>query len=328
MKTIFRFILPLGVLGIVTCSKNNSSSQNVIIDSSNIFMADPTMFYQDGKYYLSGTYEPDTRDGIRIFSSDNMHSFSNAGNKIVLKNGAAYGTDLYWAPQFWSNNGQANLLYTANEHIAYATSSSIDGPFSGQNKPIIADRKNIDPFLYTDDDGKKYLFHVEFPDGTNRIYTALLNDDNSGIDESSNKVSISPTERWETVMGKVTEGPTVLKHNGVYYLIYSANDFRSQSYAVGYATSTSITGPWIKYSNNPILSKENTGYSGTGHGDVFTGADNQMYYIFHTHNSDSAVTPRKTAITRMFFEKNPAGGPDILKMAIDEIFFPKVSIHN
>lgn len=87
MKTIFRFILPLGVLGIVTCSKNNSSSQNVITDSSNIFMADPTMFYQDGKYYLSGTYEPDTRDGIRIFSSDNMHSFSIASNKIVLKMG-------------------------------------------------------------------------------------------------------------------------------------------------------------------------------------------------------------------------------------------------
>ncbi|WP_149273550.1 hypothetical protein [Pareuzebyella sediminis] len=34
----------------------------------------------------------------------------------------------------------------------------------------------------------------------------------------------------------VTEGPTVLKHKGLYYLIYSANDFRNPDYPFGFVT--------------------------------------------------------------------------------------------
>jgi hypothetical protein len=32
---------------------------------------------------------------------------------------------------------------------------------------------------------------------------------------------LHPTERWEEVSGEVTEGPFMLKHRGIYYMMYS-----------------------------------------------------------------------------------------------------------
>ena len=53
----------------------------------------------------------------------------------------------------------------------------------------------------------------------------------------------------------MAEGPSVLKKEGIYYLIYSANHFESKNYGVGYATSDSPMGPWKKYEENPILQR-------------------------------------------------------------------------
>ena len=64
------------------------------------------------------------------------------------------------------------------------------------------------------------------------------------------------------------EGPSVLKKNGIYYLIYSANHFESKNYGVGYATSDSPVGPWTKYVGNPILQRVYE-LMGTGHGVPF-----------------------------------------------------------
>ena len=41
-------------------------------------------------------------------------------------------------------------------------------------------------------------------------------------------------------------GPSVFKIDSTYYMLYSANNFKSSNYAVGYATSSSPLGPWNK----------------------------------------------------------------------------------
>ncbi len=58
-------------------------------------------------------------------------------------------------------------------------------------------------------------------------------------------------ERWE---GNVVEAPTIHFLDGTYYLFYSANDYAGVPYAVGYATSTALTGPYEDAPENPILS--------------------------------------------------------------------------
>ena len=107
-------------------------------------------------------------------------------------------------------------------------------------------------------------------------------------------------------MAPVTEGPSVFKHKGLYYLFYTANDFRNLDYAVGYATSVSPLGPWQKYARNPIITKVLVGENGPGHGD-FIKRKNEYFYVFHTHNSREAVRPRKIAIIKAKFYKTQNG---------------------
>jgi beta-xylosidase len=206
------------------------------------------------------------------------------------------------------------MAYTADEHIAIAESDSPLGPFTQKLiKPISGPGKQIDPYIFKDTDGSLYLYHVRLQNG-NRIFVARLKSDLSDVEDSSAKECISAEDSWENtqkVKWPVAEGPTVMKHGELYYLFYSANDFRNIDYAVGYATSASPMGPWKKYEKNPILNKALIGQNGTGHGDFFTGDSNQLYYVFHTHHTNSSVGSRKTAIIKAAFTKSD---PAVLMM--------------
>lgn len=133
-----------------------------------------------------------------------------------------------------------------------------------------------------------------------------MEDDFSGIKGETLKECIRATEPWENIESanwSVTEGPSLLKHNQHYFIVYSANHFKSPDYAVGYATSNSPYGPWKKYKGNPILRREHVEQNGTGHGDFFQDDDGELFYVFHTHQTDSTVGPRKTAIVKAHFSR-------------------------
>lgn len=278
-------------------------------DNDNPFMADPTIFYHKGIYYLYGTGGGSSDDGFKVFTSSDKINWQDKG--YILKKGESFGTKGFWAPQVFEYNQKFYMAYTANEHIAIACADSPLGPFKQKElKPVPSDTRLIDPFVFFDN-GKIYLYHVRLQNG-NRIFVAEMNRDLTAVNPATLKECISATDKWEDTYNakwKVTEGPTVLKHRDWYYLIYSANDFRNPDYAIGYAVSKSPTGPWKKYPRNPILSKKDVGINGTGHGDVFFDADGKMNYIFHTHFSDDKVAKRKTALIEMEFKKNKKSAP-------------------
>ncbi|MBT1688510.1 sulfatase-like hydrolase/transferase [Dawidia soli] len=284
---------------------------------NNLLLADPHIFFHDGLYYLYGTRSP---DGFEVFTSRDLQNWEGpAGRKdgFALKRGDAFGTSRFWAPQVVFHGGKFYMAYTANTQIAIATGSSPLGPFT-QSTPaaLPAQVKEIDPFIFMDDDGKKYLYYVRVTDGGNRIFVAEMTDDLLAIKPQTLTECIRATAPWENTAGDkwtVTEGPTVLKHERLYYLLYSANDFKNPNYAVGYATSKSPFGPWEKYNGNPILSKNTAGVNGTGHGDVVPDGQGGMFYVFHTHSSSTAVGPRRTALARMTFTHD-AAGPDRLEI--------------
>jgi beta-xylosidase len=68
-------------------------------------------------------------------------------------------------------------------------------------------------------------------------------------------------------------------------MMYSANFFAGKNYAVGYATSKSPLGPFVKADNNPVLQKntEQGGeVTGTGHNSITFSMDGkQMYCVYH-----------------------------------------------
>ncbi|MFT4095317.1 MAG: glycoside hydrolase family 43 protein [Niabella sp.] len=320
------FAIVLGMLFACTKSgtqNNDTGKDSVASTGSFIFQADPTIFYDNGKYYLYGTdgYTPDK--GIKVYVSSDKKEWKvpdGVSDGFALRALESFGTAGFWAPQVWKYNDRFYMAYVANEQIAIGVSSSPEGPFYA-GSAIAFDQHNIDPFVFIDEDGKKYLYHVDISNG-NKIYVAAINDDFTAIDKTTRTLCITATETWETIQAKVTEGPAVLKHNGIYYLIYSANHYENQHYAVGYATAASPMGPWTKAIENPILSMTNTGKPGTGHGDIFFDADSTMNYVFHTHNSLSTVSPRRTALIKVGFVAG-SGGTDKIVMDVSSLYYLK-----
>jgi beta-xylosidase len=72
-------------------------------------------------------------------------------------------------------------------------------------------------------------------------------------------------------------------------MMYSANYFGGQHYAIGYATSRSPLGPYQKASNNPIVQK-NTGsggiVTGTGHNSIAYSPDGkEIFCVYHARTA-------------------------------------------
>lgn len=280
-----------------------------VTNKKNMHLADPTIFFEGGQYYLYGTVEGSSGNGFKAYSSPNLKDWklTEKAEGVVLRKEEAFGTAGFWAPQVFKYNKTFYMAYVANENIALAQSDSPAGPFTQRLKdPMAAPVKQIDPYIFIDDDGKKYLYHVRLIEG-NKIFVAEMKDDFSAIKPETVRECITATEDWEhtaktTWKWPVAEGPSVIKHKGTYYLIYTANDFRNPDYAVGYATSSSPLGPWKKYSGNPLINRKILGVNGPGHGDFFRkGKD--LLYVLHTHNAAVKVGPRKTALVKLRFVK-------------------------
>lgn len=277
--------------------------ENVKPSFGQIHLADPTVFCDNGTYYLYGT-SPVSDNGFWVYTSTDLQHWSGPAGAVdgYALRGNTYGTQGFWAPQVFKMDGRYAMAYTANEQIAIAWADSPLGPFV-QDEPamIPAKTKEIDPFVFHDDDGKTYMYHVRLIGG-NRIYVAEMNDDLRSMKEETARECIAVNDKgWEnTAEGKwgVSEGPTVVKLDGTYYMFYSCNDFRSIDYAMGYATAKSPLGPWKKH-KKPIVSRHLTGENGTGHGDLFRDGDGRWMYVLHTHNSNSKVSPRRTAMVEL-----------------------------
>ncbi len=312
----------------VSCATNNKnpapdpdSSDTTQTTGKQIFLADPTIFFDNGTYYLYGTHA--VKEGFEVYLSTDLKNWKKATN-LALSKKDVYGDHGFWAPQVFKYGNKYYMAYTANEHIAIAKSNSPIGPFVQEDqKPFSTSGKAIDPFVFIDDNGTKYLYFVKLQNG-NRIFAAELKDDFSDIKPATVTSCVNAVDHpqeWENLANKtwtVTEGPTVLKHKDTYYLFYSANGFKSIYYALGYATSEKPFGPWTKYEGNPILNKDMIGENGPGHGDFFKDTEGQYHYVFHTHFSDNKINPRRAALIDGEF-KPVKNEPD--KMEIDKESF-------
>lgn len=327
-------------LCVASCSQQDSKKEADIQnkaqvgqsnDDKKIRLADPTIVYFGDQYYMYGTERPPQK-GFPVLVSDDLKNWripKQAKNGYALKMGnQTFGTWGFWAPQVFKHNNQFYITYSADENIAFAHSDSPFGPFvQNEVRPLKEGLRQIDSFVFRDDDGKLYFYHVRLNKG-NHIYVAEINEDFSSIKEETLTHAITPqsntwedTQKFESAV--VAEGPTLIKHKDTYYLFYSTNHFMSEDYAVGYATSKSPMGPWKRYEKNPIIHRSVIGQKGTGHGDVLVGKNNQLYYVFHAHSTDTEVNPRATMIVPIRF-KDVGQDEDIVEVDADAAFFPNL----
>jgi beta-xylosidase len=218
------------------------------------------------------------------------------------------------------------MYFSANEHLFAATADSPKGPFkqvgSYQMEKLIGSEKCIDSHVFFDDDGKAYVFFVRFTDG-NCIWKAELEDDYITPKEGTMRFCIAVSQEWENKLGRVNEGPNVIKNGKRYFLTYSGNDFRSKDYGVGFAASSNIAvGTWGKYAGNPILCRIED-LVGTGHHSLFYDKNGVLRIVFHAHESKENVGNRlmyigtvKLTSTRISMTKDPIIRPKIFTQEV------------
>jgi beta-xylosidase len=270
-------------------------------DDYNIFLADPTILLDNGKYYLYGSTAggiDSTNNGFLVYESNDLLVWKRKGYALVK--GDAYGDKGFWGPQVFKKGNLYYMVYVANENIALASSISPVGPFENKLKThYISSGKQLDPFIFFDD-GIWYLFHVRRLEKGNEIYVVQLQDDLKTFKEETLTKCMSADLSWEDNDDfdlKSVQGPSVIKAKGVYYMIYSVNNFRSPKYAVGYAKSSSPMGPWHKAQDKPLIDLNTIDQNGPGHGDIFFDSAKGIYrYVLHTHFSKSRLRPRKTGM--------------------------------
>lgn len=223
---------------------------------------------------------------------------------------------------FYSANWKYNPTNEdENFHIGVAVSDKPTGPFLDlQNEPLFQPGYPvIDANVIQDDTGKYYLYYsracykhpVESDIATwaknkglfdeieeSWVYGIELSPDfRSVIGEP--KLLLRPplkmddiNTEWESrsitskeINRRWTEGSFTFKHKNKYYIMYSANYYAGENYAIGYATGDSPLGPFVKSNNNPILEKnahEGGEVTGTGHNSVlFLNNSDKMLCIYH-----------------------------------------------
>ena len=286
------------------------------------YTGDPAAMVHNGKVYIYAGHDecPPPKEHYLlnewcVFSSPDMKTWTEHPVPLKAKD-FSWAKGEAWASQVIERDGKF-YWYVTVEHgtipgksIGVAVSDSPTGPFvDARGSALITNDMtteytnirwdDIDPTVFIDDDGRKYMYFDRFNDGLN-IWMCELENDLLRIKPGTMQKCIHVSQEWETVWPRVNEGCFVIKHNGIYYMTYSANSYESPNYGVGCATADSPAGPWTKYGHNPLLQFPGD-LVGVGHSAMFKDKTGRLRIVFHAHNSKEKIHPRNMFISNVMF---------------------------
>ncbi|MCE5341972.1 MAG: glycoside hydrolase family 43 protein [Eubacteriales bacterium] len=242
--------------------------------SINVNAGDPFVLRFDGKYYLYPS-PPHGSEGVEAWTSDDLIHWTHAG---LVATGeevrGAYAPEVaYINGVFWmitSPRGEGHILLQAEHPL---------GPFRVMRHNF---GHYIDGSLFQDDDGSLYMTHAEYP----CIHAHRLCEDG----ELGEEVVLEGA-----TMGYWTEGPMIVKRNGLYYLTMTGNHLYSRAYRVDYAVSREgPLGPYVRPLRHTLLVNTCPSHSGLGHSSTVIGPDLESDWIcYHHYQLDAAERHRE-----------------------------------
>lgn len=276
----------------------------ILASAALLEVGDPQILEDGGMYYLYGTDKGERAFSVSV-SEDLVNWRNHAGAKpggFVFDASDSFATNRFWAAECHKVGGKFYLFHSAGVQTAVAVGDSPLGPFRlMKREPIPNDGHTIDNTLFVDEDGRKYMVFSrlrEDREWIEEICIAELEEDLMSIKPGTEMTLFGATEPWEKktynerVKGGTVEAPSLLKIDGIYILLYSANDCRSKEYCAGYAWAKNPYGPYVKCSA-PFLRMAG-GNWGTGHGSPFKDREGRWRYVFHSHRSATKFGPRLT----------------------------------
>jgi Glycosyl hydrolases family 43 len=248
--------------------------------------ADPSAIVAGNLVYAFATNTPfanvpfgkSTGKGHAALSGDalpKLPTWSQPGSvwapSVIARGPSTY--DLYYATRDRSSGRQC---------ISVATGTTPGGPYTdASTAPLVcpvALEGAIDPNPIVVA-GTTYLLWKN--DGnccgmTTTIWSQALSSDGLRVVGTATAL-IHNDQPWE---GNVVEAPSMIEHDGHFFLFYSGNAWDSRQYATGYAVCDSVRGPCRKPLDHPWLGSD-TQISGPGGLSVFAGPRGETGVIYH-----------------------------------------------
>ncbi|HYO98888.1 MAG TPA: glycoside hydrolase family 43 protein [Pyrinomonadaceae bacterium] len=277
---------------------------------------DPFILKHCGEYwaYCTGFWRDGRAFGV-MRSTDLVHWRELAGALAPL----AGEHPCYWAPEVVYENGRFLMYYSVgNEkrmHIRVATASHPAGPFADSGHGLTDAEFAIDPHVFVDEEGARWLFYAtDFLTHTH-IGTGTVRDrmlDPFTLARDARPVTRARYDwqvydparvekggvRWHTV-----EGPFVLRRKNLYYQMFSGGNWQNLTYGVSYAVSERVArdDEWEQVADGervlPILRTIPERVVGPGHNSVVRGTDNrQLFCVYHRWDGEHG---RVLAIDRL-----------------------------
>lgn len=274
------------ILLILIIFTNSLFSQNPIVPPG-VYLADPAAHvWPDGKLYIYGSLDESTEYYCswrhHVLETRDLKSWIIHENCFAAKgenDQVPYNNSLLFAPDCMYRDGKYFLYYCQPDRGSaegVAVSDRPIGPFLN-GKPIDTHGYNqIDPCVFTDDDGQTYYVWGQFT-----LKMARLKPNMTELDASTVRDSVL-TEKEHYFH----EGAFMTKRNGIYYLVYADLSRAGMPTCLGYATSDQPTGPY--HYRGVIIDNDHCDPANwNNHGSIveFNG---QWYVFYHraTHNSN------------------------------------------
>jgi beta-xylosidase len=258
--------------------------------------ADPFILHEGDTYY--GFATGDLTYNLLVSTSPDLVTWSTpteALPRLPLWQPSSKG--LTWAPEVVKTSAGFVLHYTSRDVqagkqcLSVAVADAPAGPYvDSSTEPLVCQTDlggTIDSSPFRDDDGSLWLIFKN--DGNccglpTKIWAQRLSDDGRSVTGKIHDLGEVNDAVWER---GVVEAPTLFHRDGTYFLFYSANAYNTRDYAVGYATSKKLLGPYEDAKENPILStKAKVGSppgqpAGPGHQSVIADDDGDLWMAYH-----------------------------------------------
>ena len=259
---------------------------NPVLDAD---FADPHVVRDGDAFYAYATGSAGFSN-IQVSTSDDLVAWSASEDALPARpDWQPVRQGLTWAPEVVEVDDRWLMYYVAREDasgvqcLALATADEPAGPFVDTSSgPLVCQHElggSIDALAFQDADGARYLFWKN--DGNavgldTRIWVQRLSADGMRLEGAPVDTGLRQTRPWQ---GSLVEAPAVVLHDGTYVLLYSANDYGSDAYAMGYATATAVTGPYVDRSAQPWVDSEGDA-AGPG-GQAVLEVDGELWLVYH-----------------------------------------------
>ena len=269
---------------------------------------DPSMArFEDGYALMS------TNNNLQLWTSEDAYTWRDHKSTVSAIPQWAYqyapGTEGIWAPDIFYMNGEFRVYYCMSEFgkrnsaIGYQSTTSIMPGTNGygwkDHGHVIhtkdgTDKYNaIDADVVRDTEGNYWMAFGSFGLGIQLIKL----DATTGYQASDDKTIYNIARRTSTASGGAEEGPSLIEHNGQYFLFTAWDkccqqgaNIEQTTYKTAYGRADKVTGPYVDRAGynmatggGTILLERYGRYVGPGGGEAFQDL-NRVRFVHHYYD--------------------------------------------